>query len=368
MTVVLIESKHRFIDVSDWLTKITNDKNAYVDSGWELIDDLKDGIDQFGGKNRAAVSELYELASQQIEWSVKTLQNYVSIARSFPPQRRIQGLGISHYKAVLGLPDGEQDELLDKAFAHGMTEENLRYEVKQLRDNFVPLKRNEIVAQLATHTNGNGNGTNNHRVADSTYEQRADELAGDESSYDWTKEEAPEPQTLTFFDGSPVAATVKPDDPNSDEWYTPVEYIEAARSVMGSIDLDPATCDEAQGFIKAYNYYTEKEDGLTQDWFGNVWLNPPYSDPLPWVKKLVEAYGNGDIDSAMLLVNTANSPEWSRLLWHSKHAVCLLNKRVRFWRPDRPDAKGTAQDQMIWYLGDNKERFRQIFSAYGAIR
>lgn len=155
---------------------------------------------------------------------------------------------------------------------------------------------------------------------------------------------------------------------DSNEWYTPVEYIEAARRVMGSIDLDPASNDEAQQFIKAEHYYTKANDGLAQTWRGNVWLNPPYADPLPWVSKLIDSFAAGTVTAGILLVNTTNSPQWARLLWHSPHRVCLLNRRVNFWRPDRTDTRGTAQDQMIWYLGNNIEQFGEVFSVYGAIR
>ena len=48
--------------------------------------------------------------------------------------------------------------------------------------------------------------------------------------------------------------------------------------------------------------------------------------------------------------------------------VCLLDRRVRFWRPDRMEAKGTAQDQMIWYIGYETDAFREAFEQYGAIR
>lgn len=171
--------------------------------------------------------------------------------------------------------------------------------------------------------------------------------------------EEPEPETIDYGGDSEY---------DSNEWYTPLEFIEAARTVMGYIDLDPASCDLAQQVVDAGNYFTKEQDGLAQEWRGNIWLNPPYGDPLPWIEKLIAEHVAHRLEEAILLINTANSPQWSRLLWHSNYAVCLLDRRVRFWRPDRAEAKGTAQDQMIWYIGDNINRFREVFEPFGAIR
>jgi hypothetical protein len=59
------------------------------------------------------------------------------------------------------------------------------------------------------------------------------------------------------------------------EWYTPKRYIDAARKVLRSIDLDPATSKLAQTVVKAKTFYTAEDDGLSKQWHGRVWLYPP---------------------------------------------------------------------------------------------
>jgi hypothetical protein len=43
------------------------------------------------------------------------------------------------------------------------------------------------------------------------------------------------------------------------EWFTPAEYIELARSVLGTIDLDPASNPLAQEVVQARHFFTKDE-------------------------------------------------------------------------------------------------------------
>ena len=63
----------------------------------------------------------------------------------------------------------------------------------------------------------------------------------------------------------------------TNEQYTPAPIIEMCREVLGTIDLDPASCELANKCVKAKKIFTQ-EDGLAtfeQQWHGNVFMNPP---------------------------------------------------------------------------------------------
>ena len=150
----------------------------------------------------------------------------------------------------------------------------------------------------------------------------------------------------------------------NNEWYTPPEIIEAARTVLGDIDLDPASCDMAQRTVQATTYYSKEDDGLAQQWAGRVWLNPPYSKPLPFIDKLI---GSKDVTAAVVLKRCAASPEWAQKLLGWADRICLAKKRVWFIDETGVQRKDSNIDNAFFYRGPKPELFTYEFAKYGHV-
>lgn len=163
----------------------------------------------------------------------------------------------------------------------------------------------------------------------------------------------------------------------NNEWYTPPEFIEAARRVFRqttnpceceymdgddccciAIELDPATSETAQRIVKAAAYYTAEHDGLAHRWHGTVWLNPPYSQPLigQFISKLVGHINGNDVPQAIVLVNNGTDTAWGQMLLENASAVCFPSRRIKFHDANGNPTGAPLQGQMIVHLESPQER------------
>lgn len=151
------------------------------------------------------------------------------------------------------------------------------------------------------------------------------------------------------------------------EWYTPAEYVRAARDVMGGIDLDPASSREANEVVGALRFFTESEDGLKQEWRGRVWMNPPYASNLVgrFAEKLVHSIVTGAVTEACVLVNNGTETRWFQHLLSAAEAVCFPAGRVKFWHPRKVAVP--LQGQAVLHFGKSTDKFAESFGGFGVV-
>lgn len=152
------------------------------------------------------------------------------------------------------------------------------------------------------------------------------------------------------------------------EWYTPKKFIDAARNVMGSIDLDPASSEIANKVIQATTIYTEQDSGLVHPWSGNVWMNPPYNNSLvgEFTRKLTEDLPN--INQACVLVNNASETRWFQsYIFGFCDIICFVKGRIKFLDENGEATGSSLQGQVIAYYGKNTKLFEDNFTQFGKV-
>jgi DNA N-6-adenine-methyltransferase (Dam) len=146
-------------------------------------------------------------------------------------------------------------------------------------------------------------------------------------------------------------------------------YLDAVREVLGTIDLDPASSHDAQQTVQAARFYTAQENGLARAWYGRMFLNPPYAQPLIelFITRLVEEFRVGHVSEAILLTNNSTETHWFRTAEAAASRLCFTKKRIPF-----VDTQGhrvsPTNGNVFFYFGAQEARFREVFQAFGVIR
>lgn len=147
---------------------------------------------------------------------------------------------------------------------------------------------------------------------------------------------------------------------DSPEWYSPREVVEAARSALGGIDLDPCS-NPGEPNVPAGRHFTAADDGLAQGWRGTVYMNPPYGRGIgEWIDKLAAEHAYGNVTAAVALLPARTDTAWWRAL--PARRVCFVSGRLRFSGADAAPFPSAAA-----YLGPDPERFAAAFAPLGLV-
>jgi len=114
----------------------------------------------------------------------------------------------------------------------------------------------------------------------------------------------------------------------TDLWATPQEFFDKLNSEF-NFTLDPCATPEN---AKCSKYYTVKEDGLKQDWGGEVvFCNPPYGRAIKdWVKKCYEESGEPDTTVVMLIPARTDTSYFHDYIYHKAREIRFIRGRLKF--------------------------------------
>jgi len=113
----------------------------------------------------------------------------------------------------------------------------------------------------------------------------------------------------------------------TDQWSTPQDFYDKLNNEF-HFTLDPCA-DEYNH--KCEKYYTEKDDGLKQDWNGErVFVNPPYGRAIKnWVQKSYEESRNDNTTVVMLIPARTDTKYFHKYIYH-KAEIRFIEGRLKF--------------------------------------
>jgi len=143
----------------------------------------------------------------------------------------------------------------------------------------------------------------------------------------------------------------------TDTWLTPLDLINA----LGEFDTDPCV-PIIMPWITAKRMITEREDGLKTEWYGRVFMNPPYSKNLEFAKKFSQ-HKNG-----IALVFARTETEWFSY-YKDADAFLFLKSRLHFHDQKGTRAKGNAgaPSVLIAYGDENKVALKNYYQKNGGL-
>ena len=150
------------------------------------------------------------------------------------------------------------------------------------------------------------------------------------------------------------------DKDDRDSRFTPPDFMESIYSSFGKIDLDPCAHPSSPVIASKEYILANGDDGLRDVWFGEfVYVNPPFSDQLNWLRRAHEQWRLGNVATIACLVPARTDSAWFHETLRANADIYFLQGRLRFL-----DLRGSAQatpfSLMVVIFGateEQKEKF-----------
>lgn len=171
--------------------------------------------------------------------------------------------------------------------------------------------------------------------------------------------------------------------------FTPPEVVEAARTLMGGIDLDPASTKWANDlYIRAGHYFNYTKNGYIKPWFDRVLLNPPgglcnwetgrpvehvahgTGSAKAWWFKLMREYISYNVLEAVFigfsveLIQSTQVQGEDLMPTPIDFPCCFPSERLKFWTRQGNqlvEGKQPTHANVLVYLPDRHKESRDLF-------
>lgn len=130
----------------------------------------------------------------------------------------------------------------------------------------------------------------------------------------------------------------------SNEWYTP-KYVFDAMEII--FDLDVASPID-QTFINVPCGAFIDDNSLSKEWFGTVWMNPPFGnqkDKFLWIQKFI-SHGNG-----IALMPDRTSAPWWQFFAKNVDAILFIDGKIKFIKPDGSKGESPGNGTTLFAIG-----------------
>lgn len=168
----------------------------------------------------------------------------------------------------------------------------------------------------------------------------------------------------------------------TDEWLTPLPILDLVREVLGDLDLDPASSEQANERVGARDYFTCDSDGLSSVWpdAGTVYLSPPggkvnnQSRTALFWKKLMEHQSTRAFKHGIFMAFSAEARQTTQghgVLSINDFPNCTPARRIKFDHADGHQGESPAHSNCIVYVPgsvDKTDKFIRVFRTIGATR
>lgn len=122
---------------------------------------------------------------------------------------------------------------------------------------------------------------------------------------------------------------------------------------MGGIDLDAASHPIANRQHRIPDYFHINRSAFEHDWYGRVWLNPPYGHNAPWFERIEQFVASGEVEQLCML-----SPLWAFTTEQARPVM-------RLSAANEKSKTGTNQPHGVVYFGHRVDEFLAAFASHG---